>query len=97
MNSMPVLGEIDRIQTHRLFPRAAFQALFPTGAFDEDSTHRLSGRAEEVGAILPITARITHQPEIGLMNQRGWLERVSRSFLSHASASEPTQFLVNQR
>jgi len=84
-------GKIDQIQTHRLFPRAAFQAPLAAGTPDEDTTHRLGGSAEELGAVLPIAARITDQHLIGLMH-------LGRRFPgSRDCASGPEQSVIWRR
>ena len=39
---------------------------------------------------------ITNQANPSFMNQGGWLESLSRSFLGHVEGGEATEFLVNK-
>jgi hypothetical protein len=45
---------------------------------DEDATHHLGRDAQEMGAVLPDDALLIDEAQVGLVNERGGLERVPR-------------------
>jgi hypothetical protein len=65
---------------------------------NEDAAHRLGRGGEEVPAPVPV-ARLdaADQPEIGLVNQGGGLERLARLLLRQARRREFPQLVVDQR
>ena len=82
------------IQT--FLPAAVPRRAFVAGAIDENATHRLRGRAEEVGAILPALILPT-DPNPRFMDERRRLQRLSRRLARHLLRSDPAQLCVNER
>ena len=50
-----------------------------------------------MGAVLPTAFRIVHQVQIGLIQERGGLERVAYGLPAHVMVREPMQFGMHQR
>src|SRR5215471_2135477 len=48
-------------------------------------------------AILPTHALHIDQAEVGLVDQRGWLQAVAPPLAAHATARDPAQLLVDER
>src|SRR5580698_1834527 len=66
--------------------------------FDEDSSHGLGRRGKEVPTPFPLP-RLGNldQPQIGLMDQGGRVERLARPLLSHSLRGQLAQFVIDQR
>src|SRR5262249_2561360 len=68
------------------------------GVLDEDAAHGLGGGGEEVAAPLPVRPRArADQPQVGLVDQGGRLQRLARLLLSQALGGEAAQLVVDQR
>jgi hypothetical protein len=50
--------------------------LLTTGVVDQDISHHPGRQAVKLGAPLPLNLLLIHQPQIGLVNQRRWLQGV---------------------
>jgi hypothetical protein len=48
----------------------------PTRVIDEDTTHHLRGQSKELRAILPRQVRLPNEPQVCLVHECGWLQRV---------------------
>jgi hypothetical protein len=60
--------------------------------------HRFRGGRKEVPAAVPcLSPWHINQPQIGLMHQRGGLQRLPRILMSEPGRSQLPQLLVNQR
>jgi len=55
------------------------------------------GSPEEVGAILPMHVLLIHQLQIGFMDQRGRLQRMSGPLAPQVARRLLSQLLINQR
>jgi len=55
---------------------ASLELAMPASMVDEDTPHQLSGDAEEMRAALPVDPSLARELEIGLVDERGGLERV---------------------
>ena len=62
---------------------------------NQDAPHHLSSDPKKMGAILPGDILID-QPEIRLVDQGRWLQRVIRTFSSQIMTGQATQLVVNQ-
>jgi len=73
----------------------------PTAAasrvLDQDVTHSHGGDAEEVRPVLPIDLFFINQPQVGLVNQVGGLERVAGALRAQIIPGQPSQLTVDQR
>ena len=65
--------------------------------FDQDTTHRLGRRTEEMRAILKGRGITAAQPHPGLVDEGGGLESMTRSFLGHLLRRQTAEFFVNDR
>jgi hypothetical protein len=67
------------------------------GAFHENPPHCFRGCGEEMPPVVPgsLAAR-ANQPQIRLVNQRCWLERMPRIFMCQMSGGQAPQFIVDQ-
>src|SRR5262249_52147047 len=64
---------------------------------DQDTPHYLRRYGEEVPSVLPTNSLLVHEPEIGLVNQRRSLERVSGGLVTHVPSGHAAQLGINQR
>ena len=67
------------------------------GVIDEDMTDHAGGDGEKMLAVANVQFLRTHQPQIGLMDNRRARERGLAGFQPQIVAGEPLQFVVNQR
>jgi hypothetical protein len=75
----------------------AFLCPAPAGAVDEDAPHDLRRHPEEMRAVLPGHTALSDQPEIRLIHQRRWLQRVVRPLVTQVGRRTPPQLLIYQR
>ena len=86
------------IEGHALERAAALGALLMAGSIDQDAAHCLGGRCEEMFAAIPGPVLFpSHEPEVGLINQGGRLERLARLLLGQLSGSQLPQLVIDQR
>jgi hypothetical protein len=64
---------------------------------DQKPPHCLCSEREAVRATLPLVAALLLQAQPGLVDERGWLERVVSAFARQISARDATQFAVDER
>jgi hypothetical protein len=77
---------------------AMFEPSLPPNPFDQDPPHRLRCRRKEVSPAVPMLGLFrVHQPDVGLVDESGGLERLPGLLPRHLGGSELPQFLVNQR
>src|SRR5262245_32479892 len=67
---------------------------FPTRGLDEDAAHGLGCGPKKMGPTLELL--VSDQPQKRLVDQCGWLERLTRCFLSQLLGREYSQFVVDQ-
>ena len=61
----------------------------------QDPTHHLGRHREEVRSTLPIRASLVDESKVGLVDQGGRLQDVSRLFAPKPGRRSASQFLVN--
>ena len=66
-------------------------------ALDQDLAHRVRGNRAEVRAVLPAIRPVLHQPQVGLVDEAGRLQRLARTLAAKVAGREPPQFLVDDR
>jgi hypothetical protein len=65
---------------------------------DEDASHGLGGRGEEVAAIVPLPGRIgTDQPKVGFVDEGGWLESVAGGLGRHSNGGQGAKLGIHER
>jgi hypothetical protein len=62
----------------------------------QDLAHGVSGEADEVGAVIPVDV-FAGQAEIGLVDERGGLERVVGALAAHVGPGEAVELRVDER
>ena len=97
--TLPVVqqGDVRAVQLHALLVASMANLCFAPGDVDEDAAHRLRGRAEEVGAVLPGLVLGSHQAQPGLVNERGGLKRLAGHLDRHSGRREVPQFPIHER
>ena len=64
----------------------------------QNPPHRLRRRRKEVPPTIPLLGLLhIHQPQIGLVHQRGRLQRLPRLLVSQLGGGQFAQFVVHQR
>ena len=102
-----IMPHINRSMTEyvqrQLAPVAAAPgALLRAGVLDEDAAHRLCRRREEVAAPGPVGGVVValaaaDQSQVGLVDQRRGLERLSGPLRRHPHGRQAAQLVVHQR
>jgi hypothetical protein len=84
----------------RVLAVPAAAALHPPlgpGVLYQDAAHGLGGRGEEVPAVGEPPLGFGGQPQVGLVDERGGVQGVARSFVGHLGPGHPAQLVVNER
>src|SRR5262249_9652434 len=76
---------------------AALEGTLTASMLNENSSHRLRSRREEMVPAIPAVVLVAKQPQIRLMYQGRRLQCVLGAFLCHLRASETAQFLIDNR
>jgi hypothetical protein len=63
---------------------------------DQDASHHPRGDPEEMGTILPGDVVLPHQTQIGLMHERGWLQRVVRSLAPQIRPCPASELAIHE-
>lgn len=63
----------------------------------KDPAHDARRYTEEVRPIVPVDVALFDQTQIRLMNERGWLERMARAFVSKLTGGNPAQLGIHER
>jgi len=74
---------------------AAFSGLTRACLIDKDSPHHLGSDSKEVCAVFPSDILI-HQPQIRFMHKCSALQRMFDAFSAEVTASQATQFVIDQ-
>ena len=75
-----------------------FGGLLLAGALDEDAAHGLGRGGEEVPPAVPVLGQVAaDQPEVGLVDQGGRLERLARVLAPEPRGGELAQLGVDER
>ena len=74
-------------------------ALLAPGIFDENATHRLGRRGEEMSAVIPVSvgAVVSGQPQKSFVNQGRRLKGLSWQLVGEHRRRQPAQLNVDQR
>lgn len=75
---------------------ASLERMFAARVLDQDPAHHARRDAEEMRAILPVHIRVD-QPQIGFMDQRRGLERMSLGLAPELSPRQPAQLRIDER
>ena len=62
----------------------------------QDLSHQPRGHAKKMRAALPGRIRLIDEPNVSLVDQRGWLQRVPLAFLAQVAGGKLTEFAVHQ-
>ena len=90
-------GDFHLRRVNMLRPSTAFLALLAPRRLDENPPHRLGGRREEMGAILPGRLRVGAQAEPGFVDQGGRLQGMARGFAGHLLRGHAAEFAIDKR
>jgi hypothetical protein len=83
------------LNVHTLLMTAMPNGAFAAGAINENAAHRLGGGAEEMRAILKGRGITAAQPQPGLVDEGGGLERMAGRFVGHLLRRQTAEFFVN--
>jgi hypothetical protein len=67
------------------------------GVIDQDATHELGGGSEELRAVLPPHARLSDQPDVRFVDERGGLQCVIGTLAAQRRFREAVQLAVDDR
>jgi len=84
-------------QCHPAWVITAAVAASGTRRFNEDAAHDPRRHGKEVCAVLPVYLSHVNQSEIGLIEERGWLEAMVATLSLHASTRNLLQLVVDSR
>jgi hypothetical protein len=76
---------------------SALQPQTAPRVIDQNHSHYLSRKAEEMGSILPVRRPLIAEPEIEFVDQPGGLQSVARMLALRAAIGYTPQIGVNQR
>src|SRR6267142_5185420 len=76
---------------------AALKTIATARAVHEHPPHHVGGHAEKVGAVRPLDVLPVHQAEIRFVDQRSWLQLMSRGLLRHVMRGKAMEFLSHFR
>jgi hypothetical protein len=66
------------------------------GGIDQHAAHDPGCHGKEVLSVVPLDALDVDESQIGLVDEGGWLERVSTALMAHVLTRDPPQFLVHE-
>ena len=69
----------------------------PSGMVDQNPAHRVSGSGVEMALALPGDPPWSSESQIGLIDQRGCLKRVTGPFVAQLSLGDGAQLIIDQR
>jgi hypothetical protein len=64
---------------------------------DKNAAHQTGGNAKEVCPVAPLDLTLVDQADIDLVDERGWLQRMSSGFSSHLRRSHTPEVAVYER
>jgi hypothetical protein len=67
-----------------------------TGVVDEDPAHDLRRNTEEMRTILPVDAPLIDEPDVHLMNESRWRQRVVGPLVPELARGNPTKLRIDQ-
>src|ERR1700693_1113165 len=68
-----------------------------TGVIHQNAPHQLCGDGKEVRAVLPVDLPGVYQSQVGFVDERSRLQRVTRTLSKHVPPSQAAQLLMDQR
>jgi hypothetical protein len=74
-------GNFHTLKVHALLTAAVTQGAFAAGFVNENAAHGLGRGTEELSAASEVWIRVAHQPQPGLMHERGGLQRLLGRFV----------------
>src|SRR5690625_2879272 len=89
------LGDLEAVEAEVGLRAAALLGGARPRVIDEDEAHRARGQREEVGAVLPRRARLVYQLEVGLVDERGGVERLAGAVLEQPAVGDAAKLLVD--
>ena len=75
----------------------ALSTLLSPGIVHQDTPHRLSGGAEEMSAASPTVGFVSHQSDVGLVDEGRCLKCLPGRLMRQLLRSKKAEFLVDQR
>ena len=94
----PGYGRLYLVEVNPGTVTAALESVVTAGVLDQDSTHGLGRRGEEMATAVPWPiGSLADQPQVRLMHQRRRLQRLPRSLSRQPLRSQPPQLVVDQR
>jgi hypothetical protein len=75
---------------------AAFFAPPAARVFHQDLPHQMGGDADKPGPVVPGGRLLREQPKIGLVDERGRLQRMPWPFAAQAGVRQPPQLVVDR-
>jgi hypothetical protein len=62
---------------------------------DQYTPHETRRHRKKVRAVLPLHVLRADQFQVGLVDERGWLERVARAFVPHVAPGDTPQLRMH--
>jgi hypothetical protein len=75
---------------------ATLDSAVPSGRVNENLSHEARSHANEMRAALPAQILIASKFDVRLVDERRWLERVTRPFAAEIVSGQPAQLLHHQ-
>src|SRR5262249_31727359 len=85
------------IERHLPRSTSALGVLTSAGVIDQQEPHGPGSDRKEVSAVLPFDVLLLDQAEIGFVDERGGLQRVTGTLPLEVALSQPAQFVIDQR
>jgi hypothetical protein len=63
---------------------------------DKDASHQFRNHGEEMRAVLPAQSRYIKEPQVGLVDQGGGLDRVLGALAAQATPCEVSQLWISR-
>jgi len=64
---------------------------------DQDASHQLRRDAVKLCPILPARVSLVDELQVGLVDQRGWLQSMVLPFATQIVSCQPPQFAIHER
>jgi hypothetical protein len=83
------------VQRDRGFRLRPLLGELPPRAIDENPAHAPRGDAEEVASVLPLDLRLVDQAQVGLVDERGHLQRLIAALAPHVGSGNLAKLAVD--
>jgi hypothetical protein len=97
INRARLSGKVRAGQRGLVLQAAALDPLTGAGMIHEDSTHRLRRDPKKMRTILPLNLPLFDESQIGLVHERGRLQRVIRALASKVAGCLPSKLAIHER